>query len=175
RGIVREMAFHLIPAGAEEEAPWLDGVRTVEATARAAGRLELVFGRWQRDRDVIFIEDVAESMQRWPLHARQIAHSLAAQGRQVLHLYMRGEPSRLGTDRSLADTQTLDEVLAARPEHAVVIVSDAAALDEPERQRRAGAWTSRLGQAIWLHPRPRELWGDGPRFLHGTIPLVALE
>ena len=55
----------------------------------------------------------------------------------------------------------------------MVVLSDAAALDEPERRRRA-SWVTQLASASWLHPRPRELWSDGARWLHGHLRVNTL-
>ena len=118
RAVIREMAFHLVPADRPEEAPWIDGQRTVEETVERGGQLTLCYGTWQRDREVIFVEDVGESMARWPLHGRQLARSLAAQGRTVLHVYMRGEPQQIGTTRDFASGRPLAKLLEDHPRHA---------------------------------------------------------
>ena len=74
---VREATFHLSAPSATVTAPWLDPVETIEATARSAGHLSLRYAQWKEHRPVLFIEDVAPTMARWPNFGRQIAAGIA--------------------------------------------------------------------------------------------------
>jgi hypothetical protein len=170
---LRELVAALVPNDVPEEAGWLDGGATVQATVRAGGRFEPRFGRQRHDREVVVIEDVAASMTRWPLHGVQLARSIAARARTCTRLYMRGEPMALGVDRELRATRPLAEILDAHPDAAVIVISDASRLDTIGCRRRA-RWVDLLERATWLHPRPRALWDDGVRWLHERIRVVSL-
>ncbi|MGE0822245.1 MAG: formylglycine-generating enzyme family protein [Candidatus Binatia bacterium] len=171
--LVREAAFHLHVASAEAEAPWIDVRQTVEATVRNAGRLTLCFDTWREHRPVLFIEDCAPSMVRWPDVGRQIAQALGRQGGTVAHYYMDRTPERLFPGRDERVSVPLEQVLAGLGEPTIVLLSDAAAID-PFAASMKQAWIGSLAHAVWLHPQQAELWSSGSRWLADRLRVAAL-
>jgi cytochrome c553 len=150
------------PAPSERETA-LDPGETVEETARNAGRLTLCFARVHEQPALLLLEDVSRSMERWPAHATQLVRALEAQGQAVERRFIAGDPLQIFARRSLDGRAVRFEDAAAGAR--VAIVSDGAYFDH------AAARTARharaLDGALWLQPRPAELWRSGARWLNG--------
>lgn len=171
--LVRDAAFHLSAASAEAPAPWLNVRQTVEHTVRNAGRLTLCFDSWLEHRPVLFIEDCAPSMVRWPDVGRHIADALARQGGTVAHYYMDRTLERLFADRESQADVPLEQVLTGLGDPTVVLLSDAATVD-PYGSVTQHAWVGALSHAVWLHPQAADLWGPGSRWLAERVRMTPL-
>jgi hypothetical protein len=162
RGTIATLAHMLAAPEAIDRETMLDPGETIEQTARNAGRLTLCFARESEQPRLILLEDVSRSMERWPTHATQLARALEAQGQPVERRYTAGDPLQISERRSV-------DGCAARFEEAtagarVVIVSEGAYFD-PEAARTV-RHARALDDAIWLQPRPAELWRAGARWLN---------
>jgi outer membrane protein OmpA-like peptidoglycan-associated protein/uncharacterized protein with von Willebrand factor type A (vWA) domain len=154
---------HMLAAPVVME-PWvtLDPDQTVEQTVRNAGLLTLCFGREREQPTLILLEDVSQSMQRWPAHAAQLARALEAQGQPVDRRFISGDPLHTSEDQSLDARSTRLEDL--RSDARIVVVSDAAYFDRGAA--RTVDHARALAGAVWLSPRPRELWQAGARWVN---------
>ncbi len=162
--LVHSAAFRLSGPTALVNSPVLDARLTVESTARAAGRIVLRVQRWREHRLTLFLEDTSASMARWPAHAGQVARALELQGQGLLHRFVAGDPRRVFASRHAARWRPLEHVLVQSGAGTVVVVSDLAWLDDPARREDRGL-LAELARAIWIHPRPADLWGSGARWL----------
>jgi formylglycine-generating enzyme required for sulfatase activity len=171
--LVRDAAFQLSAASVAAPAPWLDVRQTVDATVANAGQLTLRFDTWFEHRPVLFIEDVAVSMVRWPGVGKQIADALLRQGSRVEQYYMDRTPELLSHDRNLEGRVALEQVLARLSDPAVIILSDVAALDAYGATAHS-SWIGALLRALWLHPRDAAFWGPGAHWLAERLQVVSL-
>ncbi|MSP59417.1 MAG: tetratricopeptide repeat protein [Myxococcales bacterium] len=167
---VREAAFQLTAPSADVVAPWLDPTGTVQATARRAGQLVLRFASQREHRPLLFVEDVGVSMARWPDHGRQIVEAIRRQGGEVIHCFFDGAPALTARQRDLAGRLSLEQLLADEGAPVVVLLGDAAGLERSAVD--SATWTAALGNALWLHPRPAELWGPGARAVAACLQVV---
>ncbi|MCP4661602.1 MAG: hypothetical protein GY856_39885 [bacterium] len=170
---VREAAFHLAAPLAAAIAPWLDSRLTVDETSRNAGRLTLCYDTWREHRPLLFIEDVSPSMACWPDFGRQLAEGLVRQGCSFEHFFINGIPENVFRDRDLRKCVALEQVLTEFDNPLVVVLSDAASVDE-SRAAEHGRWLGILTRAIWFHPGTVEVWTPGTRWLAERLKVVPM-
>ncbi len=172
RSLVHEAAFHLSAPSVPALAPWLEGHRTVEATVAQGGRLCLRYAIRLTHSPVLFLEDVSQTMARWPDHGRQFVEALERQGNDVVRCFMCGTPDALSSDRRMSRPLQWSQVVESLGDPTILVLSDAKSLDRTMARRVD--WLGVFRKAVWLHPQPPELWGLGARWLAGQARVVPL-
>jgi hypothetical protein len=173
RSFVREAAFQLSAPSGLRRSPLVDLPGTLDATARAAGKVELRYGVEKEHRPILFLEDASPAMLRWPDHGRQLADALSRHGAEVRHFFLKGHPREIYPSRILESPEPLLEALRRAPGCRVVVFTDGAAWAE-DSAWRDDEILSLLKGAVWLHPRPPDLWSRGARRLAAQVELYSL-
>lgn len=168
---LREAAFLLNAPSEPTEGRSMNVERSVEETARQAGRPVLVQHRWLQQRPLCFIEDISPAMASWPGLGAQIVAALERQGGEVHHWRMRGTPESLSPQEEPWSPLPLEQALAATPNCTLILLGNVAPLDLPGR-RGDLSWLEFLGEAVWLHPGEQTLWNRGAQFLSTRVRMV---
>jgi formylglycine-generating enzyme required for sulfatase activity len=170
--LARDAAFQLSAPRTDVSAEWIDAAGTVHDTVQNMGLVSMRFDRWKEQAPILMLEDVADAMVKWPLHAAQLVEAIERQGGKVTHYFFDKEPREIHEDRSLTEPIELDHALCAHPQATVIVVSDASGV-EPARGS-GPPWLGLLSSCLWLHPAPEALWGRGARWLGARLRVVSM-
>lgn len=170
---IREAAFALAAPAAQSLEERIDLPATIEATVRAAGRLDLRLSQEKAQGLILLLEDLRSPMERWPDHGNQLVQSLERQGGRVARRYFQGTPESLSESTNFSNPQRLEELLAELQPHLVIVLTDAGWFESAKEELRLGTLKP-LVNALWIHPRPRELWDYGARWLASRARMVPI-
>lgn len=165
RATVADLRRHrLVPA------EWIDGRRSVQATVRNGGRVQLVHGRRRAQPEYLLLVDLKRSDDVLGALADLLTELLQQGDVRVERLDFHGDPSHL---RRTAAGQTrptsidLASLRATCPDHRVLVLSDALSFCDAQG-RHMKPWVDELrqwGEVAVLTPTPAAQWGPRERSL----------
>lgn len=170
RATVADLRRHrLVPAD------WIDGRRSVQATVRGGGRVQLLPGRRRAQPEYLLLVDLKRQDDILAALADLLTELLQQGDVRVERLDFHGDPSHLrrhpGADASRRPASIdLASLRATCPDHRVLVLSDASSFcDAHGRQMRP--WVDELrqwGEVALLTPMPASQWGPRERGLFRT-------